>query len=160
MNNFLFFYSEIENFIVVPKRSLVFHKEMWNYSWTLKRLLFFTTKYEMYPDGQSLFLPQNTKWKIAPKRKFVLCLRNKNFSKLFPNGYSLFENKLKNLKCIKVAIFFIYIFLPRNTHKLIHLSVKFFSKIKKKKQTTTVGSFILSQNVFKKIKKKNLFCSS
>ena len=53
-----------------------------------------TQNLQFYP---RMFLTQNTEFRIVPKQPFFLSLQNANFLILFPNGQSLFDNKLKSL---------------------------------------------------------------
>ena len=68
---------------------------------------FFTVKYKIlqfYRNSHLVILQQNTKSVL--KRPFVLWLRNTKFLKLFRNFNLLFDNKLKNLNFIQIAIRF------------------------------------------------------
>ena len=96
--------------IRVPKRSLVFfYSKIQNSALVLKRPFVFYSKKEilqLYSHSYS-FSQRNTKFRIVPKRPFVLWLRNTTFLKLFRDVHLLFDNTLKKLMlCLKCHSFF------------------------------------------------------
>ena len=74
-NGHPFFYSEIRNFKVVPKRPSVFLQRNTKFqSCTQAAIRFFTAKYEilkLYQNGHPFFYSEIRNFKVVPKRPFV-----------------------------------------------------------------------------------------
>ena len=83
--NSFFFYSEIRNFTVVPKRQFVF----------------FTAKYEvlqLYPNGHSFFYSEIRNFPVVLKRQFVFFTAKYEIFQLYPNGHSFFYSEIQSAK--------------------------------------------------------------